>query len=123
MATTMNQSELIDVVSDRLQMHKGDVKEVVDTFLNCVKETVEKDEKVLLVGFGTFTKKLRPSRPIPVANTQELRMSREQYYPHFKASIPWKDALNPAPPPPKKTARKKTAARKPPAKKRAGRRR
>ncbi|MEB3884051.1 HU family DNA-binding protein [Lyngbya sp. CCY1209] len=119
----MNQSELIDVVSDKLQMHKGDVKEVVDTFLNCVKETVEKDQKVLLVGFGTFTKRLRPSRPIPVANTQELRMSREQYYPHFKASIPWREALNPAPPPKKKSRAKKTEAKTAPAKKRATRRR
>jgi len=123
MARTMNQSELIDVVSDKLQMHKGDVKEVVDTFLACIQETVNKNEKVLLIGFGTFTKKLRPSRPIPIPNSKELHMSREQYYPHFKVSIPWKEALNPAPPPKKKSATKKAAARKAPAKKRATRRR
>ena len=50
----MNKTELIEKVSKSSKLSKKDVHSVVDGFLKAIEGSMEKGEKVTIVGFGTF---------------------------------------------------------------------
>lgn len=58
----MNKGELIDAVATELKTSKADAAKAVDAVLECITTGLKTDEKVTLVGFGTFQKRLRAAR-------------------------------------------------------------
>jgi DNA-binding protein HU-beta len=50
----MNKKELVAEIADKVGITKKDIANVVDAFIETVTDTLSKDEKVTLVGFGTF---------------------------------------------------------------------
>ena len=58
----MNKKELIDAVAEKAGMSRTQAARAVDATLAAITEALQNDEKVQLMGFGTFSAKLRPAR-------------------------------------------------------------
>lgn len=58
----MNKTELIKAVAEKSGLNKADTKKTIDAFTNVVSEMIKKNEKVSLVGFGTFSVVLKSAR-------------------------------------------------------------
>lgn len=51
----MNKTNFVGAVAEKTGLSKVDAKKSVDAFIQTVKDTVEKGEKVSLLGFGSFS--------------------------------------------------------------------
>lgn len=60
----MIKSQLVDRVAKKAHITKKGAKEVVETFLEEVQKSLQKGEKVVLSGFGTFKTKLVKDKPV-----------------------------------------------------------
>lgn len=58
----MNKTELVDLIKEKTGITKKDIKEVIDATTDIIAESLEKGEKVSLVGFGTFLTSHRKER-------------------------------------------------------------
>lgn len=58
----MNKNELIDAVAKEAKMTKANAKKAVDAFLSVTAKTLKKGDKIVLVGFGTFSVVKRNAR-------------------------------------------------------------
>ncbi len=59
----MNKSALIQKMSDKTGLSKKQAEDALNAFINTVTETLKEDEKVQIVGFGTFEIKSRAEHP------------------------------------------------------------
>jgi DNA-binding protein HU-beta len=50
----MNKTELVSAISTKGELSKKDAEIALNAFMEVVKETLLNDEKIQLVGFGTF---------------------------------------------------------------------
>lgn len=51
----MNKGELINAIAEKAQLSKVDSKKALDAVIDAITEALKKDDKVALVGFGTFS--------------------------------------------------------------------
>jgi DNA-binding protein HU-beta len=51
----MNKSELVSAIAAESGLSKIDAKKALDAFISSVSSTLQSGEKVVLVGFGTFS--------------------------------------------------------------------
>lgn len=58
----MNKTQLIDAIAEKSGLTKVDSKKALDAFVAAVGEALQKDEKVALVGFGSFSVMERGAR-------------------------------------------------------------
>jgi DNA-binding protein HU-beta len=58
----MNKGDLIEAVASELKSSKTDALKAVEAVLDCIAKGVKHDDKVALVGFGTFVKRKRKAR-------------------------------------------------------------
>ena len=58
----MNKTDLVNAVSESINVSTVDVNNVLKSFIEVVEETVSKGEEVKLVGFGTFKARKRNAR-------------------------------------------------------------
>ena len=58
----MNKSDLIAAISAKTGTTKKDAEAALNAFVSVVTEALEKDEKVQLVGFGSFEVRKRAAR-------------------------------------------------------------
>ncbi|MBR4516238.1 MAG: HU family DNA-binding protein [Bacteroidaceae bacterium] len=58
----MNKTELVAKIAEGAGLSKVDAKKALEATLEAIKETVKKDGKVALVGFGTFSVSKRDAR-------------------------------------------------------------
>ena len=58
----MNKTELIGAVAQEAEMTKKDAEKAVKAVIDVVSKTLEKGEKVQLIGFGTFEVRQRKAR-------------------------------------------------------------
>lgn len=58
----MNKTDLIAAVAEKSGLSKKDADSAVTALLDTIMETVAKDEKVQIVGFGTFELRSRSER-------------------------------------------------------------
>lgn len=58
----MNKAELVASIAEKSGLTKKDAELALNAFMNSVEEALAKDEKVQLVGFGTFDVRERKSR-------------------------------------------------------------
>ncbi len=90
----MNKTELVEKIAEKSDLSKKDAEKALNAFIDAVTEAVAKDDKVQLIGFGTFERRRREERAgrdprtgnpitIPASNT-----------PAFKAGKAFKEAVN-----------------------------
>ena len=90
----MNKNELAVAIAEKAELTKKDAEKFLSAFNEVVVEALKKDEKVQLVGFGTFEKKHTPAREGFNPSTKEKIKIAASNKPAFKAGKAFKDALN-----------------------------
>ncbi len=58
----MNKTELINAVAEKTQLTKAQAREAVDATLDAIGAALANNEKVALLGFGTFAINEKPER-------------------------------------------------------------
>ncbi len=103
----MNKAELIEAIASETGVSKKDIDATLKSFVNVVSDTLQKKEKVQLVGFGTFETTERAARngrnpangkPIKIAASTSVK---------FKAGATLKTQVNAKPSKTKKKSKKK----------------
>ena len=89
----MNKAELINAVADKAELSKADANRAVDAFVEVITKALKKNDKVSLVGFGTFAIRKRAARTGRNPKTgAPLKISASKN-PSFKAGKALKDAV------------------------------
>lgn len=58
----MNKSDLISAMADKASITKAQAGEALDGFMGATTDALKKGEKLILVGFGTFSVNQRAAR-------------------------------------------------------------
>ncbi len=90
----MNKTDMIAAVATKSALSKKDAEKAVNAFVESIEEALKADNKVSIVGFGTFEAKSRPARKghNPLTGKEiDIPASKA---PVFKAGKAFKDALN-----------------------------
>ncbi|NLW02876.1 MAG: HU family DNA-binding protein [Clostridiaceae bacterium] len=90
----MNKAELISAVAQQSGLTKKDSEAAIDALISVVEDALSKQEKVVLVGFGTFEVKERAARKGRNPQTKEEIMIPASKAPVFKAGKALKDKVN-----------------------------
>ena len=90
----MNKSDLIAAISAKTGTTKKDAEAALNAFVSVVTEALEKDEKVQLVGFGSFEVRKRAVRKGRNPQTNEEIKIPASKAPIFKAGKALKEAVN-----------------------------
>lgn len=90
----MNKTELISAVAEKSGHTKKDTEKSINAFIEVVTEAMAKDEKIQLVGFGTFEVRQRAARKGINPLTKEPIDISASNNPVFKAGKALKDAVN-----------------------------
>lgn len=89
----MNKTELIAALAEKAEVSKKDAEKVLNAFVETVQDAVKADDKVQLVGFGTFESKARAARDGKNPQTGEAIKIAACKVPAFKAGKAFKDLL------------------------------
>lgn len=114
----MNKDDLVAEVAKGADVAKSVAATVLETLTDTIKKSVAAGEKVALVGFGTFEKRVRNARTARNPRTGETIKVAKTNVPAFKPGAAFKETVAG-----KKAGAKKTAAKKAPAKKAATKKR
>ena len=90
----MNKTELVAAIADEAGLSKKDAEKAVNAFVDVVKAQLKKDDKVQLVGFGTFEVTKRAARKGRNPQTGDEMKIKASKAPKFKAGKAFKDLLN-----------------------------
>ncbi len=122
----MNKAELIDAVATRGDVSKREVTEIVDAFIEEIKKSVVRGDKVAISGFGIFEAQARKARLGRNPRTGETVKIKATKLPKFRPGAEFKAVVSGAKKistaAPKKAAAKKAAPKKVVAKKAPARR-
>jgi len=105
----MNKDELVAEVAKQADVAKSVAAAVLEALTDTVKTSVAKGQKVALVGFGTFEKRVRNARTARNPRTGETVKVPKTNVPAFKPGAAFKETVS----------GKKAGAKKPAAKKKA----
>ncbi|MDR0382097.1 MAG: HU family DNA-binding protein [Oscillospiraceae bacterium] len=89
----MNKSDLVNVVSERAGLTKKDAEKAISNVFEAISDALVADDKVQLVGFGTFEVKSRAPRMGRNPKTKESIQIPASKSPVFKAGKALKDAV------------------------------
>ena len=81
----MNKSELVDSMASETGISKAATEKVLNAFMNSVTKALSKNDRVTLVGFGTFSVKERAARQGRNPQTGENIQIPARKVPRFKA--------------------------------------
>ena len=90
----MNKTDLIDAVAQKTDLTKKESEAAINATLDAIVEALASEEKVVLVGFGTFETKKRAARKGRNPSTKEPINIPASKAPVFKAGIGLKDKVN-----------------------------
>lgn len=89
----MNKSELVKSVAERADLSRKDATDAVDAVFSAITEALSKDEKVQLVGFGSFEVRSRAERKGRNPQTGEEIKIPATLIPAFRPGKTLKDAI------------------------------
>jgi len=58
----MNKTQLVDAIAKEAAITKVDAKKAVDAFIKVTQKALKEGDKVVLVGFGSFSVAKKPAR-------------------------------------------------------------
>ena len=90
----MNKTELIAAVAEKAELSKKDAEAAVSATIDAITAALSQEEKVQLVGFGSFEVKTRAERVGRNPKTKEAIQIPASKTPVFKASKALKDAVS-----------------------------
>jgi len=89
----MNKTELVAAVAAKAGLSKKDADAAVSATIGAITDALKADDKVALVGFGTFEVRARAARMGKNPQTGEAIKIAASKVPAFKAGKALKDAL------------------------------
>ena len=89
----MNKTELIAKVADKSALTKKDADKAITALIETITEALAKDDKIQLVGFGTFEVRARAERKGRNPLTKAEITIPASKVPAFKAGKALKDAI------------------------------
>ena len=89
----MNKAELINAAAEKAGLSKKDTEAAITAAIAVITENLAQDEKVQLVGFGSFEVKARAERIGRNPKTKEQIKIPASKMPVFKAGKALKDAV------------------------------
>ena len=89
----MNKAELVAAVAEKAGLTKKDAEMAINALLGTVTESLEKGEKVQLIGFGNFEVRERAAREGKNPQTGEAIKIAACKVPAFKAGQALKNAV------------------------------
>ena len=89
----MNKTELIAAIADKTDLSKKDAEAAITAAIEAITEALSQQEKVQLVGFGSFEVKARAARVGRNPKTKEAIQIPASKVPAFKAGKALKDAV------------------------------
>ena len=90
----MNKTDLIDAVARETDFTKKESEAAINATLEAIVDALSNEEKVVLVGFGTFETKKRAARKGRNPSTKEVINIPASKAPVFKAGKGMKDKVN-----------------------------
>ncbi|MHC5531453.1 HU family DNA-binding protein [Priestia megaterium] len=89
----MNKTELVDAVATQAELSKQDAKKAVEALFETISNTLAKEEKIQLIGFGTFEVRERAVRTGRNPQTGEEMTIPASKVPAFKPGKELKAAV------------------------------
>ena len=89
----MTKTELIDLIVEKAEITKAAASRALDAVLDGIKASLQNDDPVVLVNFGTFTIKMRAAREGRNPSTGEKIKIKAAKVVGFKAGKALKDAV------------------------------
>ena len=89
----MNKTELIAAVAEKADLSKKDAEAAITAMVEAITEALSEQEKVQLVGFGSFEVKTRAERVGRNPKTKQTIQIPASKAPVFKAGKALKDAV------------------------------
>ncbi|MBP2650769.1 MAG: histone family protein DNA-binding protein [Firmicutes bacterium] len=90
----MNKTELVASVADKAGITKKDAEKAINALFTTVEEALAQNDKVQIIGFGTFEVKERQERKGRNPQTGEEITIEASKTPVFKAGKGLKDSVN-----------------------------
>lgn len=90
----MNKAELVAAVAAKAELSKKDAAEAIDAVLATITDALKNDDKVQVVGFGTFEVRQRAARKGKNPQTGAVVDIPAAKVPAFKAGKALKDLIN-----------------------------
>ena len=90
----MNKTELIAAVAQKTELSKKDAEKAVAAVIGSIEDALKADDKVQLIGFGTFEVRQRAEKQGRNPRTGETMTFPATKVPAFKAGKALKDSLN-----------------------------
>ena len=89
----MNKTEIVATLAEKANVTKKDAEKVLNAFIDTVKEAVKADDKIQLIGFGTFEARKREARTGTNPQKKEKVQIPACKVPVFKAGKAFKDLV------------------------------
>ncbi|HHY81191.1 MAG TPA: HU family DNA-binding protein [Clostridiales bacterium] len=89
----MNKAELISAVAEKSELTKKDAEKAINALVSVITDALANNDKVQLVGFGTFEVRERAERKGRNPQTKEEIVIPASKAPVFKAGKALKDAV------------------------------
>lgn len=90
----MTKSDLIDVVAKKGHLTKKAAEEAVEVFLEEIKRSLKKGEKVVLSGFGTFyLSKVADKQVVPFGKEEQRQTIKGHRVVNFRVGKPLKKSV------------------------------
>ena len=89
----MNKAELITSIAKKAEVTKKDAEKMLKAYIESVQEALEKEDKVQLIGFGTFQVKERAARVGRNPQTKEPINIPASKIPVFKPGKEFKESI------------------------------
>ncbi len=90
----MNKTQLIAAVAEKSGLQKKDAEKAVASFIDVIIDAVKNDEKVQIIGFGTFEQRKRAERAGINLQTKEPIVVKACKVPAFKPGKSFKETVN-----------------------------
>ncbi|MCI5615900.1 MAG: HU family DNA-binding protein [Clostridia bacterium] len=89
----MNKTELVAAIAEKAELSKKDAESALSAMVEAITEALTKEDKVQLIGFGTFEVKKREARTGRNPRTNENIEIPAAKLPVFKAGKALKDKV------------------------------
>ena len=89
----MNKTELISAIADKADLSKADAGKAMEAFVEVLAKALKKNDKIAMVGFGTFSVRKRAARVGRNPKTGAPLKIAASKNPTFKAGKALKDAI------------------------------
>lgn len=90
----MNKAELIAAMSNEAELTKAEAKRALDAFIKVTTKALEKGDRVALIGFGSWSIKVREARKGRNPQTKKEMLIPEKKVVKFKAGTELANAVD-----------------------------